>query len=579
MKQLILLFIISFVSSAAFSQTLNVVSTFPEDGAADVETDSIVITFDKKIYFEVDEFGDPNVYLYIEPEDSVEYVDVAINEDSTSVTFYGELADNTDYVAVLEYAEGADGELLDMPYIFQFTTNPTAGQFTVSGTVGPLPPEKVVEGVPILVFLSPENFELGFEDEFTDCGDCDEDDDGPTPFYAAFADPETGEYTIDQVREGTYFPLGVDYDVDLVIEDEFYNPGLYYYDANGNFTPDQIDVNSTTAPNNELTNINLIQLDLSPYTFEASIARATDLTSTFGEDVVFVGGGTEIDLFDYDFEETSSEKATPQKKGSFFSQLATIDKDQLMATPDGKSIVWQQYFYDPGLDAAFSIVITPIGSFVQDTIASEEDAEIPVDFTTIKPVPDQIVDSDDVITTAEANGGADFRAQFSDDPNAFGYVSLELLHAYWELDGGTTESPVFWNVRYYYASFNDQTFEYTEDSAYVYIHAETGAILESTLPVSNEVEEQLPDGFELNQNYPNPFNPSTNIPFTLSEASRVSIDIYNILGQKVETLTDQMYNAGTHSMRWDASGFSSGIYIYRMRTNGNVQTRKMMLLK
>ncbi len=93
----------------------------------------------------------------------------------------------------------------------------------------------------------------------------------------------------------------------------------------------------------------------------------------------------------------------------------------------------------------------------------------------------------------------------------------------------------------------------------------------------------LPLATHLDQNYPNPFNPQTTIPFTLSQRARVRLEICDILGRKVATLLSGPVEAGEHSVRWDATGFSTGVYYYRLevRSGGNyaVETRKLLLLK
>ena len=89
----------------------------------------------------------------------------------------------------------------------------------------------------------------------------------------------------------------------------------------------------------------------------------------------------------------------------------------------------------------------------------------------------------------------------------------------------------------------------------------------------------LPSDFALYQNRPNPFNPVTDISFSLPEASRVNLDIYNITGQKVATLIDGRLEAGNHDVVWDGSDASSGIYLYRLKAGEFMQTRRMVLLK
>ncbi len=96
--------------------------------------------------------------------------------------------------------------------------------------------------------------------------------------------------------------------------------------------------------------------------------------------------------------------------------------------------------------------------------------------------------------------------------------------------------------------------------------------------VENE-EMSLPNTFDLGQNYPNPFNPSTNINFELPESGSVSLKVYNVLGQEVASLVNQRMASGAHTIRFDASRLSSGVYIYRLVSGNQVQTKKMMLIK
>jgi hypothetical protein len=85
--------------------------------------------------------------------------------------------------------------------------------------------------------------------------------------------------------------------------------------------------------------------------------------------------------------------------------------------------------------------------------------------------------------------------------------------------------------------------------------------------------------FEVAQNYPNPFNPTTTISFTLFKAGKVTINIYDKTGKKVDTLVNAALNAGTHSVTWNASKFSAGIYFYTVRSGDYSKAMKMTLLK
>ncbi len=94
----------------------------------------------------------------------------------------------------------------------------------------------------------------------------------------------------------------------------------------------------------------------------------------------------------------------------------------------------------------------------------------------------------------------------------------------------------------------------------------------------------IPSSFELTQNYPNPFNPSTTIRYKVPQTSKITITIFNILGQKVRTLVDGVVSAGNHQVKWDGRNalgneVSSGIYLLRMRADNFTQTRRMVLMR
>jgi len=94
----------------------------------------------------------------------------------------------------------------------------------------------------------------------------------------------------------------------------------------------------------------------------------------------------------------------------------------------------------------------------------------------------------------------------------------------------------------------------------------------------------LPTAFDLEQNYPNPFNPTTTIRFSLARAGHVRLDVFNLLGERVRTLTDADFPAGAHGVVWDGTDddgrpMASGIYLYRLRSDNESHSRKMSLVK
>jgi beta-glucanase (GH16 family) len=102
----------------------------------------------------------------------------------------------------------------------------------------------------------------------------------------------------------------------------------------------------------------------------------------------------------------------------------------------------------------------------------------------------------------------------------------------------------------------------------------------STTPTSAEGRGvDLPHAYQLHQNYPNPFNPTTSVQFDLPRASNVTIEVFNVWGQRIEVLADGSFQSGTHSVSFDASGLPSGTYFYRMQAGSFIQTQKMTLVK
>ncbi len=93
-------------------------------------------------------------------------------------------------------------------------------------------------------------------------------------------------------------------------------------------------------------------------------------------------------------------------------------------------------------------------------------------------------------------------------------------------------------------------------------------------PIDNNVK-----AFRLKQNYPNPFNPSTTIEFDLPKTSKVTLKIFNILGEEVATLVSERLSAGSYSYEWDAPNLASGVYLYRLQAGDYIETRKMVLMK
>ena len=100
----------------------------------------------------------------------------------------------------------------------------------------------------------------------------------------------------------------------------------------------------------------------------------------------------------------------------------------------------------------------------------------------------------------------------------------------------------------------------------------------------DENGDAIPNAFSVEQNYPNPFNPNTTIDFSIARSEFVSIDVFNILGERIRSLADRTFAAGEHSVEWDGrdndgTEVASGIYYYRITAGEATESRKMVLLK
>ncbi len=93
------------------------------------------------------------------------------------------------------------------------------------------------------------------------------------------------------------------------------------------------------------------------------------------------------------------------------------------------------------------------------------------------------------------------------------------------------------------------------------------------------ISNNIPTHYTLSQNYPNPFNPTTKIQFAIAKAGNYSLEVYNLLGQKVATLVNGQLNPGIHLATFDATKIASGIYLYRLTGNNVNLVKKMILMK
>ncbi|MBK7107389.1 MAG: S8 family serine peptidase [Ignavibacteriae bacterium] len=132
---------------------------------------------------------------------------------------------------------------------------------------------------------------------------------------------------------------------------------------------------------------------------------------------------------------------------------------------------------------------------------------------------------------------------------------------------------------------NRNQYEYTDDISKIMSNTISYRLkeinIDGTITYSSVVEVTgvIPLTYRLDQNYPNPFNPTTKISYTIPKQSKVTLTIYDILGNKIKTLVDKIEMPGIYNVIWDGNGYSSGIYFYRIQCDKYLETKKMLLLR
>ncbi|MFV1883665.1 MAG: choice-of-anchor I family protein [Balneola sp.] len=175
---------------------------------------------------------------------------------------------------------------------------------------------------------------------------------------------------------------------------------------------------------------------------------------------------------------------------------------------------------------------------------------------------DGFENGDNVITLTDESNDAN-------DPNGF------IVSYFWDFGDGN--SSTLQNPKHTYdtASEFEVSLTVTDNEGATATLKET---INVTLVTASETEGK-PTDFALEQNYPNPFNPSTNINYSVPQASKVNIEVYNLMGQRVAVLVNEVKAAGTYTVTFDASSISSGVYIYRIQADNFVSTKRMTLIK
>lgn len=162
--------------------------------------------------------------------------------------------------------------------------------------------------------------------------------------------------------------------------------------------------------------------------------------------------------------------------------------------------------------------------------------------------------------------------------NKLGYMVAKYCRIYKTTDGGET-----WDIQPYqlsggpdlYAVSYVDSLHCTAVGAEAIVHTSTGGLTD----VDKDCNLSNPTAFQLGQNYPNPFNPATTIEYQIPAESKVSISIYNSIGQKIKELVNEIKQAGSYKIDFNGDGLPSGVYFYQLNAGGFNATKRLLLLK
>ncbi|MEX0720755.1 MAG: DUF4960 domain-containing protein [Balneolaceae bacterium] len=334
--------------------------------------------------------------------------------------------------------------------------------------------------------------------------------------------------------------------------------------------------------------------------------------NAFSQEVGFIGIESSSD--DLNEEETAAFNVVNEVFDVTYIQLADIDSDGLSALSDFDVVWWHfsggedgailpdEAVSDNALEA-FNTYITDGGGLFLTKLAPQLAAEMGLN----EAYPDVIVQGGQIEDSGEwgmyildeghaafdgipnpfitVSDGLNYDDDFAfwGDPEIFDGTRLATIEVgedfpqttvgEWEQGGGLV---VFAGNRPYVYTW-EGTNDYEDDvnqftlNVIAYLDANT---------TSSEIGSDIPDEIALHQNHPNPFNPSTIISFDLNKTSEVTLTVYDMLGRQVDVpIAGKTYQAGQHQMTFDASGLSSGIYLYRIQAGDVLQTRKMNFIK
>jgi methionine-rich copper-binding protein CopC len=501
-RYLIALILTGLTTAPVFGQDFTITSTTPTNGAAAVAIQSrVTVTFSEELQFDEQQ---PDGLFFVEPADSIQFENISLSQDGKSLELDVAHTANTDFVWVFQDLVSVSGKVLDNAYVLNYTTASEAGANTVSGTVSPATQTKAMEvNRSFMVDFSkeavqrlaqrthskdsklisngaspvnPKSYSAApngnvtalqsdgtlnntvvflLDNNLLANQNMDGESEDPIIRAGAVVDPANGSYSMDFVRDGTYWP----FTVKLNFGDEDFPYELGFYDPDGDGEPNSLEVAGSDADNIDMT-----LYDFAPFTAAEGMDKAINAVTAIESDA-------ELKVMS-SFEQHSFDMMPPGGMGP--QQKA---KEMSPELPDlkGKSQMWQYFFYTPSKDQILGAFVNPLGVAKIDTLPKEQ-LPSDVDFTQMESIPSSFVDSDVAAHKADSIAGKDFR-QAVPYP-AFLATGFEGGHIYWEYpEDQTSSAPNYWRFDYYRSYFAPASQQFFSDSISVYLDIETGEAL------------------------------------------------------------------------------------------------------
>ncbi|KPQ00900.1 MAG: extracellular protein [Bacteroidetes bacterium HLUCCA01] len=560
------------------------VSRSPADGTTGLNpVSTISFGFNQSVFFPSFDYmqGQPGPFYSFFPKDSIAVDAVTLSEDQLTVSYEAIHTPDTDFLWILIAPGSSSGSLLTQPEVLHYSTAQTMASATVSGTLDLLnTPEgyyKTPGGGTETIFgfnkatLPVTQSDFGAEpyaqtivaliappynfDEFY--GSINE----LNLRYATVADPVTGAYTIPHAADGEYYVGAVKYSTEF---------GFPYVKAAGflerDGEPATISIEGGSLSDIDFTVRGYFPELVSRVDAQHAAGVAQVYQTTEMPDTRLLALGT----FEY-------KPYDPYLKSGTDSPATSAE------FPAGTAEDWWFAYFDETAETmhmltVFDDRVTGHDIMPVADIPAEDLPPVPVG--ELRTIPQTYINSTDAIQAIRNHGLDDFLATLPADASM--EVEYEMGDLWSEYPEHTSaETGHFWVIDIYafwWKEFGDDIVNYDYYGQYL-VHAETGEVITEIVETSTNELQELPQTASLDQNYPNPFNPHTQIRFNLPASGEVSLNVFDVTGRRIATLVDAQLPAGTHTVRLDGNGLSSGVYIYQLVTQERSLSRKMTLIK